>query len=58
MAAIIILTLFSHLQALPAFRSLLLAKSPVALSLKNCAAEPLVIRSVQARVCMLLQNLH
>ena len=38
------------LQALPAFRSLLLAKSPVALSLKNCANEPLILRSVQARV--------
>lgn len=38
------------LQALPAFRSLLLASSPVALSLQNCADEPLVLQAVQAKV--------
>lgn len=40
------------LQALPAFRSLLLARSPVALSLKDLAEESLVLRSVGAKVCL------
>ena len=37
-------------QALPAFRSLLLARKPIALSLKNMADQPLILRSVDAKV--------
>lgn len=35
--------------ALPAYRSLLLARSPVAVSLQNCAEQPLVLRAVGAK---------
>lgn len=38
------------MQALPAFRSLLLARSPVALSVSDCSEVPAILKAAKVRV--------